>query len=355
MSKVRPLPPHAFNTYRDRIRAHETYMRVYNDGRGYDFGNGSAMGLTPHSVEFSPPLDWTNVYNRALDKLNDQVRGDLNLTVDFAEIHQVTRMLNYKEQLLTFSKKFLSGPPRGWSHRRFGGLGDLSQELANRRLEYMYGVKPLMQSIYGSADELQRLVINKTAKLRVRATDKNYKVNTFRIQCYWGGQNFNAKDVKIKLSTTLGVDVRTDQQDFSRWASLNPIGIAWELMPYSFVIDWFLNVGGYLQNMETYLWNANKFRSGYRTDFAAFEGFGAFSFPIPSGSTGTDQIDANIEGFRLTRQLLTHYPIPYLPRFQANLGSSRLLNGAALLAQLLSRRITLPGRLGFLTRDFLPK
>lgn len=338
MAKTKPLPIHPFESYYDYILAYENYRRVYNDGRGQDTGQGSCLHTSPHSVEFYPTVNFSNVYARALDKLTEQVRGSLDLSVDLLQSGQILKMFNARKRILDYTKTFMA---RKLPSRKGKGGYALTEDwskskyLASLHLEYIYGVKPLMGTLFGAADEMLNHVINETARFRVRVTDMGYKPNEFGVSMYWGIQRFRPTELRMKVSTTLGVDVRTDQHDLARWTSLNPLSIAWELMPWSFVADWFLDIGGYLRNMETALLYANKFRSGYRTNFVAFEGKGTVELGVPAGSSGGDSITTTVKGFRISRTLMTSYPIPQLPSFQADLGSSRLLAGAALLAQLL--------------------
>lgn len=37
-----------------------------------------------------------------------------------------------------------------------------------------------------------------------------------------------------------------------KWGFLDPIGTAWDVIPYSFVVDWFLNIGDALKSVQTY-------------------------------------------------------------------------------------------------------
>jgi len=323
--KISPPPIHAYNFYRDRIVCTRDYLRSYVDGKVI-FANGNCMGTTPHSVVFTPPISYANSYARALDKLNDIVRGDLNLSVDFAQASQVHRMLKLQDRAVDYTKLFFK--------RRFGTL----RAMANARLEYMYGIKPLMSSIFGAADESLRRVFTTTKKFRVRGTDPGYKADTVTLNLYYGSESFKAHNVGMKVSTTLGLSMVQHDHDIARFMSMNPLGIAWELVPYSFVVDWFLDIGGYLQNMETYLLYNNDFLGGYRSDLAAFSGSVRNYDKITTYPPGDDKRMGEISGLRFNRSILSQYPIPGKPKFKVDLGSSRLLNGAALLAQFLGAK-----------------
>lgn len=323
--KISPPPIHDYNFYRDRVFCTRDYLRTYDDGYVIR-ANGNCMGTVPHSVIFDPPISYANSYARALDKLNDIVRGSLNLSVDFAEANQVHRMLKVQDRAIDYTKTFFK--------RRFGTI----RAMANARLEYMYGIKPLLGSVFGAADESLRRVFTTTKKFKVRGTDPGYKAKYVIFTLYYGPEAFKADDVNMKVSTTLGLSMIQHDHDITRFASLNPLGIAWELMPYSFVVDWFLNIGGYLQNMETYLLYNNDFLNGYRSDLAAFGGSVRNNDIITSYPPGDDKRLGNFSGLRFNRSRIFQYPMPGKPQFKVNLGSSRLLNGAALLAQFLGSK-----------------
>jgi len=124
-------------------------------------------------------------------------------------------------------------------------------------------------------------------------------------------------------------------QVLANLTSLNPASIAWELTPFSFVVDWFFDVGGYLRALETALIYGSLFVDGFilrsyrnwgecRID--SRKDYGSDTFNIYQGS-GTYQKT------RYERAPLLGYPFPKLPVFKADLSSAQLLNAAALLSQ----------------------
>ena len=323
--KTRPLPINAYSLNCQRITLQHNAVYKYTNGYG-EVAYGPALSTILTGATYQPTFSFDNLYNEALTRLTEKLRGDLDISIDLAEAGKTARMLKLQDRVIDYSKTFV---------RRFGIL----KVASGAWLEYTYGIKPTLQTLYGVADENLRVVINKTARFSARAKGF-YVPSKVYLNSIFGGMYIPVVKSDIKVSCTLGVDVRTDQFDPSRWSSLNPASIAWELMPYSFVIDWFFAVGGYLRNMETYLWNANKFRSGYKTTLSA----GKSQCWLHDEGAGTGEI-YHISDWRGTvyhtdiqRTILTSYPAPKLPSLNAKLGSSRLLSGAALLAQILGRR-----------------
>lgn len=296
---------------------------------------------------FSRPFaDWNALYNKGLDKLYDQVRGGLDLAVDIAEAGQAASMLRKSFKLVNLVRSIPElGPKiRQLQHaERAGTLGresafNLGKEVSNRWLEYQYGWKPLLSSIYGAADESIRLVLNKIQNFRVQATlplpepsDVNERDIILRSK--------DRYNVVAKHSVEYSINMRVPSWDPARWSSLNPASIAWELVPYSFVVDWFYDIGSSLRRMESALLYDKHFVSGYQSDFyyyfAAYQKQGLFDKQVGISGTFYGELSGTIRRVIFARYILSSMPGGHLPTIKADLGSSQLLSAAALLAQTL--------------------
>lgn len=274
------------------------------------------------------PLEYSDIYNRALDKLNAKARGDLDLSVDLAELKQTKRMLSAVDQLETYTRLTASRSPRG---KAFGSL----KYPAHLWLTYTYGIRPLLGTIFGAQKEIQGLLRNEMDHLKVTAsgTEDSPKVQLYT---YSGGYTYPLSTAgKFKRSVTIGASLYNQNFDITRFTSLNPASVAWELMPYSFVVDWFVDVGGYLRNLETSLLYGNRFSTGYVTDLQVLS-------CVITDSRKSDSYLTTYTGtarsVSIARSVLNSYPVPLLPTFKADLGSSRLLSAASLLAGFLPNR-----------------
>jgi len=323
-SEPKPINPYNYNNQDVQLEISGDVTYANGDR---DMYHGPILSTTVQGSSADDPYDYSMLYNQALDKLNDKSRGDLDISIDFAEWHQTAKMVNASEQFT------------GMMKTAFGRFGPVKLA-SNLWLQYTYGVKPLLSDIYGAADESIRVVLNKIERHHARATTV-YTPKTVTFHTIFGAQNVKVLGGKMKRSVTLGVDLTTKEWDPARWSSLNPVSIAWELMPYSFVVDWFLNVGGYLRNMETSLLYANRFRTGYYSRLAAWDLQCQETKPVDSG---TQLWRGYFKGNGFDRQVLLSYPAPTLPSFKAQLGSSRLLSAASLLANLLEGGTKRPRR-----------
>lgn len=325
--KTGPLPAHSYFFRIDELRFKHTYDH-YDTSNNHTWGRGDGLSNdTNNGIQLSPTFDAIDnvLSSQALSKLTEKVRGDLDISVDIAEGHKTLKMLRTVDQFVEYSNTFA---------RKYGAL----KVVGNAWLQYIYGAKPLLSTIYGCADENLRTVINRTARHSARASGR-FNPDSITFNTLWGSMTLPTPGASVKRSWTYGVDVTTDQFDMARWSSLNPLSIAWELLPYSFVVDWVYNVGGYLRNMETAVLYGNKFRSGYRTRLTA----GVIPINVARTSLAgftkvSDTFTGNARLLIIEREPLTTYPAPRLPSFNARLGSSRLFSAAALLAQQLKGR-----------------
>jgi hypothetical protein len=324
--KVKPLPPHAYLLQCTRIHADNRANQRYSNGSTSE-QRGSVLSTAISGLGFAllPTPNYAGLASEALDKLNDKVRGKLDVSIDLAQLPKTMKMLSATEQLVDYTKAFRSRFP-------------LIKSASRAWLTYVYGIKPTLGTIFGCADENLRFVLNQTSRFRVRATGP-VTPKFVSIPTVWGNINYPVTSSAIKASIGYGIDMRTNQFDLARWSSLNPLSIAWELLPYSFVVDWVFNIGGYLRNMETYLLYNNKFRGGYSTAFEA----GKVTFELLDRATSGTLIYQNsfhkgfVEYTSIQRSILNSYPVPTLPSFDVKMGSSRMLSAAALLGQILGR------------------
>lgn len=304
---------------------------VARSGPRTDFRTVSGSNQQP----FSPPAEFYlnfphgGTYNIALGKLYEKLRGDLDVSIDLAESHKTHVMMRdtfraMKNLSLTFHKMRRSNP-RDWG---------------NLWLEFTYGWTPLAHSIYGIGEQLLvkpalsgRILV--TASHTERMVDRTYFPGTFYSvgdKLVWTAMHSS----RCRFAIYYGLAPnRLDA--LAGFTSLNPISIAWELTPYSFVVDWFVNVGGYLRNYENALLYGSSFVSGYMTQTQLTQQTG---FDQGGSTVGNVSYAVDLQGNQsikdLKRTVLSSSPYPRRPRFEPKLGSSRLISAAALLGQQLS-------------------
>lgn len=181
---------------------------------------------------------------KALLKLAD---GKATLGVDLAEAVKTANMLatdatSVVEALLDFKRGNFSSVPA-----RFGiSLRDLlsGKFAADKWLQFQYGYKPLYNQI-GSYCELLLPQVKRPLFLFGKSTQSATATQEFfrnRDRTRSIG-NYSARH-KVEYCAKIS---NAYLRSLSETGLINPLSVAWELVPYSFVVDWFVPVGNLLE------------------------------------------------------------------------------------------------------------
>jgi hypothetical protein len=288
----------------------------------------------PSEYSFSTPWPNTSVYNRALGKLYEQLRGDVDISIDLAESHKTKSMmrdtLRSMVHLATTFRKMKRSNPRDWG---------------NLWLEFTYGWKPLANTIYSSAHRLMAPHPQGTTFLSLHASASETMFDQKKVDDFNGLSGvprmiLARRQDRVRFHCEFAL-VQSRLDELAGFTSLNPVSIAWELTPFSFVVDWFVNFGGYLRDFENALLYGSNFVGGYvtetsKTEFAwTVAGQNIFTDGIGRITRTTVSMGAGGSTAEKKRSVLGSIPFPRRPRFDPHLGSSRLISGAALLGQML--------------------
>lgn len=125
--------------------------------------------------------------------------------------------------------------------------GEISpKEVAQRYMECRYALRPLMYDVKGTIDAvyggrpITRQTFREFRSEIAHATESNvvllYSSGNFQIR--------GSTDATRSLEVRSGVLTQLEHlQSLATWGVLEPFQSAWELVPFSFIIDWFWNVG----------------------------------------------------------------------------------------------------------------
>lgn len=187
---------------------------------------------------------------------------------------------------------------------------------------YIFGWKPLIEDIYNMHSSVQKQL----SKPSVRKSSSTESFSPDR--------GTLPKELSV-VTDVVGAKCTATFCIASSWVHnaqalglLNPLAIAWELFPMSFVFDWFIPIGGFISNVTATA--GLQFLHGYETRYAKAEcRYQAYL----SGTTGI-QPGSLYTGFSFTRRVLTTFPKPALD-ISLNLNRNQVL----VLLGLLSQRI----------------
>lgn len=205
----------------------------------------------------------------------------------------------------------------------------------NAWLELQYGWKPLLQDAYGAAEAIAksrgsrplyesiRVTASATAKIDDVVSDtgpgySNYSDSRGSAGAYGTAKiTFMVDNPSLKLASGVGL---TD-----------PALLAWELLPYSFVVDWFLPVGNWLENCNAT--SGVTFVSGFSTIKYVSEGSNSLRNASwsPYHVTETKTSGAMRKDISLIRSPMSAFPANPLPKFKNPISFDHCANALALL------------------------
>jgi hypothetical protein len=153
------------------------------------------------------------------------------------------------------------------------------------------------------------------------------------------GQGENSVTTRVRYALRYKIDSRLKAY-LAQTGFTNPINLVWEVLPYSFVLDWLLPVGGYLESITSY--DGLEFVDGCKTTFSKQRYIGIINFSGRYGSALPWQRFNTYGTYRrerilLSREKLTAFPHQNLPRLKNPFSVEHSLNALALLHEAFRR------------------
>lgn len=282
------------------------------------------------------PVSWSSNDEIALlGNLAKTVRGhEFNLAVAAGEAGKTlelvtsTLMKFYKSIRLirrgnlTGAARLLTGSPkRHRDHKSNLTTADVSDAW----LEMAYGWTPLLQDVYNSSHAYAKLTAGPRTKTFRVAGYKSASVTEETSPGYWGWNK------KARIVRAYEVTLIEDMTAARSLGLLDPLSLAWELTPFSFVADWFIPIGNYFEDLNAI---PNLSGSCNLLDFYRRSGVG---YPIHSAYQGCTGKYTVIDMTRSPAQPLSSLNVPF-PEFKPlpeALSLRHLENGLALLRSVL--------------------
>jgi hypothetical protein len=307
-----------------------------------DQGHASAHGDLLGNLH---PSYSSTVYNTALTRLWDKIKeSELNLAVSLAEGRETYRGIRgISDYLSGRGVDVLRRLRQTWRALR----RNPSLLLSRAWLTSKYGIIPVYLDFWNLANLTGKFFDEGVT--HVGSCRLSEEIHLNQGVSLLGGSGIRSRIrgrrvQQCRISVTAGV-TSTAAFDRSRLTSLNPLSIAWELVPLSFVADWFYDLGGYLQNMEAALGSGLTFKRGHYTELALVDAVDVWSGtegPVTLGwstreLTLSDQ--ARVQRIQKRRTRLTDFPWPRAPRIEAKLGWQRITSLAALARTILLGKV----------------
>lgn len=214
------------------------------------------------------------------------------------------------------------------------GISNTVRGSSDMWLQLQYGWKPLLNDVWNSAEALARQS-GRPARFRV-ATSKTHRWQIADVEYYQGlpfrrveNGSFTRKYVYVFSYSNEVI------HSLSELGLTNPALVAWELLPFSFVADWFIGIGNYLDTLDATL--GLTFEKGCVTDFERWTIRTRSRSAGVAQATGrfvTHAFDGGRKRVICERAVLSDFPSPQLPRFDFSYKSdAHLASFFALLSQ----------------------
>jgi hypothetical protein len=261
----------------------------------------------------------------------------LNLSQIFAERQQTINLVaSTASSLISGYRDLRKGRnPFNPNGRRLKPLKHGTKAMADRWLEYSYGWVPLVQDVY-SAFELQKLeppslIVKKSKQQTVTST--KHGVPHGSPFSNGSSQKTETRSRSDRCTIRAKVTVNSPAASFANSVGLtNPALLAWELLPYSFVVDWFYPIGTWLE-MQTALYGVS-IADASTTKSVRFYGTASVTTYTKPGLTG---VSVNGRGLSHEVQVRKNrrlgIPGVPVPKLKSPLSTNHALSALALLRQ----------------------
>lgn len=225
-------------------------------GQPYSYRHYSNSRVSILNVNMSPSTLYPNTYNKAYGSFKSKAVPDsASLGISLAQRKQALDMIEKRAlQLASFANDLRKGrflraartlgiakPPPGWRKK--------GRSFADNFLEVHFGWSPLVGDIGSAVDVLQGGV--PPARITASAsstTPWKYNTDTSSDPIYYCsgtdyvtwkiGANVTVSNPNLWLANQLGF--------------VNPASVAWDAVPFSFVVGWFVNVDQFLNSFTDF-------------------------------------------------------------------------------------------------------
>lgn len=321
------------------LRAECPYALTYNgwrterDARGLQsMVNAALSGVYANQVGGIVELDSMSALRaQAGNRLLDKIRHvDIDLGVALGEFGETFGL--FASSARTLAKAYtqarrgnVAGVVRAFTGSSAQSrVTDVAKSGAGALLTWRYGISPLVSDCWSAWNVLTGDPVVKSVRRVKTAMSKTVVVEDLNTSGYYHdtGTAFMRIRGEVDFRVTNPVLKTLDQLGLT-----NPLSVAWELVPLSFVVDWFLPVGDYVQSLVPP--QGVEFVDGWWSE--KITAFGRHWTTIP-GSPGWNTEQRYTELYK-RRYRQTVFPRYHVTPPRWDLSGSQLSSAVALLTQ----------------------
>lgn len=230
--------------------------RTERDSHGRDslrstLAKGYLQDLTGGNRVTMEPADLMHAICK--NKLNQKAReSPVNLGVSLGEYRETAELfLGAAKRIVPLAKavkKFdFSLALKTLTGRKNDRASDAAKAAADAWLGWSYGVRPVMSDVYGS---MQKLSENRDELYELHTVRASHRANLSGVS--YGSNKYYRSSIEAQARVTGKYSFYVENPllfELDRLGVLNPVSIGYELIPFSFVLDWFIPIGGYLSGV----------------------------------------------------------------------------------------------------------
>lgn len=346
-------PPHVQGDFHRNFNYSRGVQRVMQDSPGshriswynpvdghtasYDWTETSYLsGKSPPLASFPGVSEGVreNMWNQTKTEcLNRLLNEKAAIGAALGEAHQVINMFS---DLVRDGARYLNAFKRGNLRaimKRNGGK-KLPKSVSDAWLQYSYGWAPLAGDIAAAQANVHRELAKGLAISAKRGTEPYTEGYVRR-----GLPGDYDETVELSHSVICELGAVLDSPAIAylnTFGLINPLSIAWELVPWSFAVDWFIPVGKTLEAVTATV--GLIFNGGRITEHRKY----SLNRRYIGGRRTAWRVCENVgnyqeEGFGFSRTALTAFPHPAFYADLTPFSTKRALNAAALVTQLASK------------------
>lgn len=338
------------------IRAKEVY------GLDVPYNPFTTSGLIDQGIWICPELsslevfdyntEWNRLHEKCNAKLLEKVKDmKIDLSVAFGtRVQTVEFIAETATKFFGTINHLRKGDLNGARRTLFGGSASMReikkfksdsdkhwyQTMANEWLQLQYAWSPMLSDIYAGMD-LWKTFPKRPIKV-IGQSEIGKTINQYDKGFHLGNINRNVTAThKLRVRETMFCSLDDNAissltTSASQIGLTNPALLAWDVLPFSFVVDWFLPLNGYLSSLDSMLGIkflhtvvATKFESSLVNNFY---GNGIYNVH-----------DSKISGFARSsiiqkdfRRSISYYPPrPIFPSFKNPISTSHAMSALSLM------------------------
>jgi hypothetical protein len=188
------------------------------------------------------------VSNRLLSKVRNR---EIDLGVSLGEYRETASfvagaMVKTAKSFRQLKQGNVSGALQTLTGKRNNRWADIPGAASNTWLAYSYGLKPLINDVSDAVKVLEKGLRDPARPVVVRASLVK------PVSGFASNRGYYHDSVKGSVCVSGKIEFWIENPalyTLEQVGFVNPLSVAWELVPFSFVVDWFAPVGDFLTNV----------------------------------------------------------------------------------------------------------